>query len=363
MAKITVLGAGVMGTAFCLPLVDNEHDVHLVGTHLDQDIITTMQAGKPHPRLGVHIPDLSLYQHEDLSKALEQADLVVLGVSSAGIGWATEQLTTHLTQALPIAALTKGLSADLQVLPMVLKNGLPPDYGGQVKLLAITGPCIAGELAVRRDSSVVLAGDDPDTVSRVRDWLETDYYHVWPSHDLIGCEACAALKNLYALVIGTAKGKLEQASEADNNALMHNLASSMFAQALAEMRVLINYLGGDATNVDGLPGAGDLYVTCQAGRNGRMGRLLGLGLPFSRAKAEHMAEDTVEGAELAKTIAETVFKACEQGNLDAGKLPLLHLAIAMVTQDAPTEIPWKQFFRSSTTSSTLSNKKVLSKSI
>ncbi|MEM7735315.1 MAG: 2-dehydropantoate 2-reductase N-terminal domain-containing protein [Deinococcota bacterium] len=345
MAKITVLGAGVMGTAFCVPLVDNGHDVHLVGTHLDQDIITTMQAGKPHPRLGVHISGLSLYQHEALSEALKETDLLVLGVSSAGIGWATKQLAEHLTQALPIAALTKGLSADLQVLPKLLQNGLPADYREQVRLLAITGPCIAGELAVRRDSSVILAGDDPDTVSKVRAWLETDYYHVWPSHDLIGCEACAALKNLYALVIGTAKGKLEQAGEADNKALMHNLSSSMFAQALAEMRVLISYMGGDAASVDGLPGAGDLYVTCQAGRNGRMGRLLGLGLPFSRAKAEHMAEDTVEGAELAKTIAAEVFDAGKQGKLDAGKLPLLHLAIAMVTQDAPAEIPWKQFFK------------------
>jgi glycerol-3-phosphate dehydrogenase (NAD(P)+) len=345
MTKITVLGAGVMGTAFCVPLVDNGHDVHLVGTHLDQDIITTIQAGKPHPRLGVHIPNLSLYQHEDLAEALRGADLLVLGVSSAGIGWATEQLVTHLTQALPIAALTKGLSADLQVLPKVLKDGLPASYRDQVQLLAITGPCIAGELAVRRDSSVILAGDDLATVSKVRGWLETNYYHVWPSYDLVGCEACAALKNLYALVIGTAKGKLEQVGEAGNGALMHNLASSMFAQALAEMRVLISYMGGDAVSVDGLPGAGDLYVTCQAGRNGRMGRLLGLGLPFSRAKAEQMAEDTVEGAELAKTIATEVLAACEQGKLDAGKLPLLHLAIAMVTQDAPAEIPWKQFFK------------------
>ncbi len=345
MTKITVLGAGVMGTAFCVPLVDNGHDVHLVGTHLDQDIITTIQAGKPHPRLGVHIPNLSLYQHEDLAEALRGADLLVLGVSSAGIGWATEQLAAHLTQALPIAALTKGLSADLQVLPKVLKDGLPASYRDQVQLLAITGPCIAGELAVRRDSSVILAGDDLATVSKVRGWLETNYYHVWPSYDLVGCEACAALKNLYALVIGTAKGKLEQVGEAGNGALMHNLASSMFAQALAEMRVLISYMGGDAVSVDGLPGAGDLYVTCQAGRNGRMGRLLGLGLPFSRAKAEQMAEDTVEGAELAKTIATEVLAACEQGKLDAGKLPLLHLAIAMVTQDAPAEIPWKQFFK------------------
>jgi len=344
MAKITVLGAGVMGTAFCLPPVVNGHDVHLVGTHLDHDIISAMQAGKPHPRLGVAISALTLYQHEDLAQALAGADMVVLGVSSAGIDWAAEKLASTLEHAVPIAALTKGLSADLQILPEVLRSRLPASIRSDVNLLAITGPCIAGELAARRDSSVTLAGDDDVVLEQVKGWLETDFYHIWTSRDLIGSEACAALKNLYALVIGTAKGFFEKAGKADNGALMHNLPAAMFAQALAEMRVLVTYLGGDAASVDGLPGAGDLYVTCQAGRNGRMGRLLGLGIPFSRAKAEYMAEDTVEGAELAKTIAEAVLTACREGTLEATKLPLLHLAISMVTQDADANIPWKQFF-------------------
>lgn len=345
MAKITVLGAGVMGTAFCLPPVVNGHDVHLVGTHLDADIISAMQAGKPHPRLGVAIAELTLYQHEDIAKALENTDLIVLGVSSAGIDWAAETLAAALDRAVPIAALTKGLSADLQILPQVLRSRLPESIRNDINLLAITGPCIAGELAAKRDSSVTLAGDDEAVLTRVKGWLETDFYHIWTSRDLIGSEACAALKNLYALVIGTAKGFFEKVGKAENGALMHNLSSAMFAQALAEMRVLVSYLGGDAASVDGLPGAGDLYVTCQAGRNGRMGRLLGLGIPFSRAKAEHMPEDTVEGAELANTITDAVLTACREGTLEATKLPLLHLAIGMVTQDADANIPWKQFFQ------------------
>ena len=162
MAKITVLGAGVMGTAFCLPPVINGHDVHLVGTYLDRDIITAMEAGKPHPRLGVAIPELTLYQHDELPQALEDVGLVVLGVSSAGIDWAAEKVAAALDRAVPIAALTKGLSADLQILPRVLRSRLPESIRTDVNLLAITGPCIAGELAAKRDSSVTLAGDDDE---------------------------------------------------------------------------------------------------------------------------------------------------------------------------------------------------------
>ena len=39
MANIVILGAGVMGSAFSTPLIDNNHTVSLVGTHLDSDII------------------------------------------------------------------------------------------------------------------------------------------------------------------------------------------------------------------------------------------------------------------------------------------------------------------------------------
>jgi glycerol-3-phosphate dehydrogenase (NAD(P)+) len=48
-----------------------------------------------------------------------------------------------------------------------------------------------------------------------------------------------------------------------------------------------------------MPGAGDLYVTCQAGRNSRLGNNLGRGLTYSRRRNGPMKGDTIEGAELA----------------------------------------------------------------
>lgn len=39
MLRITILGPGMMGTAITFPLSDRGHEVRLVGTHLDTDII------------------------------------------------------------------------------------------------------------------------------------------------------------------------------------------------------------------------------------------------------------------------------------------------------------------------------------
>lgn len=50
MAAITIIGAGVMGTALSWPLADNNHTVRLAGTPLDNDIIRSIRETRIHPR-------------------------------------------------------------------------------------------------------------------------------------------------------------------------------------------------------------------------------------------------------------------------------------------------------------------------
>jgi glycerol-3-phosphate dehydrogenase (NAD(P)+) len=51
MTKIIILGAGMMGGAFSIPLTDNGHSVRLVGTHLDSDIIEEVLESRIQPKL------------------------------------------------------------------------------------------------------------------------------------------------------------------------------------------------------------------------------------------------------------------------------------------------------------------------
>ena len=56
MAKIAILGAGIMATALTTPLTDNGHTVALVGTHLDEEIVTSIQTTGIHPNLDLKVP-------------------------------------------------------------------------------------------------------------------------------------------------------------------------------------------------------------------------------------------------------------------------------------------------------------------
>ncbi|MEZ5862538.1 MAG: hypothetical protein R3D25_00045 [Geminicoccaceae bacterium] len=266
----------------------------------------------------------------------------MLGVSSAGIPWAIDRLRPLLEAKRPILLLTKGLAADgrrIGILPEPVEAALGCPTG------AVGGPCIAGELAARRETSTVVSFTDPALVRRVLALTGATYYHARPSADLVGTEVCAAFKNFMALGIGAAQGMADVAEPAVNGAAMHNPAAGLFTQAVLELGRLNAVLGGTAESVHGLAGTGDLYVTVQGGRNSRMGRLLGAGWVYSRAKALRMAEDTVEGAELALAVGPTLRAMLGAGVLRAADLPLTLAILDAIGDDRPLVLPWPAFHR------------------
>ncbi len=348
MAKIVILGAGVMGSAFSTPLSDNGHAVRLVGTHLDGDIIEELHESHIHPRLGSRLnASVMPYPYDRLDEALVDADLVVLGVNSLGVEWAAEMLGPRLPAGLPLLFLTKGLAGEegaISILPHKLRDRLPDARRAGVSLNAIGGPSIAGELSERRHTCVVVTGSDALLLERLAGYLRTPYYHVWTSTDMVGVETCVAMKNVYALAVGLVGGLLERDGVAVNGAVMFNVAAGLFAQGLWEIAYMVDFMGGDRRSVFSLPGAGDLYVTSMGGRNARMGRYLALGMPYSEAKAAHMADVTIEGAQLAQAIGPTVEQMVADGRLDGAALPLLRTMIDIVCHDAPVQLPWERFF-------------------
>ncbi len=112
-----------------------------------------------------------------------------------------------------------------------------------------------------RHSSIVITHQE--TV--LLDWLvslvsSAAYCHARPSNDVIGDEICAALKNYYALGVGFARGQLEVRGAAQNGALMNNVSAGLFVQAVAEMKILLDYFDGEAESVYGLLRASAIFM-------------------------------------------------------------------------------------------------------
>ena len=321
MSKIIIIGAGAMGSAFSLPCLDNNHDVSIIGTHLENDFINDLKKNKNfHPGLNTKIPnEVKILKFENFNEILNSnVDLIVLGISSKGIEWSAEELSkVYKTGNLPnLLMLTKGLSIHenkFELLVNKLKRLLSAKGISKINISAVGGPCLAAGLANRIHSSVVIANEKIETAKKIADMLNTNYYHTSHSDDLNGVEVSAAIKNIFSMAVGAAKGLCSKnISDEVREKNYLNTASVLIKQSIHEMEIFVEHLKGKKETVKGLAGLGDLYVSSGGGRNAKMGSYIGAGLTFSEAKKTKMEKVTVEGADLAKEIAKKVNEDFDQ---------------------------------------------------
>jgi glycerol-3-phosphate dehydrogenase (NAD(P)+) len=346
MARIAILGAGMMGSALSVPLIDRGHQLRLIGTELDAEIITALKAGAEHPTLHFPLPSSIVpFYAAELRGALAGVDAIALGVSSAGVRWAGQALAPWLRAGVPLLMISKGLVYDGQrfaILPDILKQELPAELA--VDPVAVGGPCIAGELARKVETCVVFTGRNTESVNAWADLARGPYYHVFTSSDAVGTEVCAALKNAYAMGIGFAGGLHEKSGGSAGSIAMHNCEAALYAQAIVEARRLLSLLGGEQESAFGLAFAGDLNVTCNGGRTGRFGRFLGRGLGRAGAISA-MNGATLECLEILETLRVGLAQLERKSSFKLGDLPFLSHMLEVALDDRPVDIPYQHFFK------------------
>ena len=347
MSKIIIIGAGSMSSAFTLPCLDNNHDVNIIGTHLENEFIDNLKKNKNlHPGLKTQVPkDVKIFKFEKFNELFKSnVDLIVLGVSSKGIEWVANQLSQiYKADRLPsLLMLTKGLSIHenkYELLVDKLKRLLSSKGISKINISAVGGPCLAAGLANRVHSSVVIANQEIQTAKKIADMFNTSYYHTSYSDDVNGVEVSAAIKNIFSMAVGAAKGLCSTNASTDVREKNYlNTASALIKQSIHEMEIFVEHLKGKKETVKGLAGLGDLYVSSGGGRNARMGSYIGEGLTFSKAKKIKMEKVTVEGADLAIEIGKKVNE-----DFDNKKLPLMLGMINAIIEDKKLELDWESF--------------------
>ena len=344
MAIVTIIGAGMMGSALAFPARENGHEVRLVGTHLDREIIETCRKTNQHPKFVRAFPEgIQYYQIEEVEQAIAGADLIIGGVSSFGVEWFGDTILPLIPEHVPVLTVTKGLmdtpDGKLLTYPDIWKQKLAA-MGKRLSLNAIGGPCTSYELVAHDQTEVAFCGDDLTVLEKLRAIMATDYYHISITTDVVGIESAVALKNGYALGVALTVG-LNQKTLGIHSELHYNSQAAVFGQSVKEMYRLLQFQG--AASIDNLAvGVGDLYVTVYGGRTRLVGILLGRGLTIEEAR-EELAGVTLESLVVAERVARAVRINAQKGILDLKDFPLLTHIDEILTRFAPADIPWEAF--------------------
>ena len=320
MKKVLIIGAGAMGAAFSFPLVDNNHKVTLTEPYNFKLISQLFKKKKFHPSLKITLPKKLLIKRFSSELLLEKWDLIVVAVSSLGIELVKKYLK-NLDKKTNLLVLTKGLKFDRK-LNKIITMSEQLDLGNKKLIISVLkGPCLAKELARKIKTYTVVANKNITVAKTIGKLISAKYYKTEYSSDVRGIEFSSAIKNIYSMVIGSGEG--------------NNTSSALFRKSFDEMEYLIQYFKGKKETVRGLAGLGDLYVSAVGGRNSKMGEYLGKGFPFKKAKNKFMANDTVEGADLAKEIAPYILK-----KINKKKIPLMIALIKAITKNKKLKIKY-----------------------
>jgi len=326
--RVTILGAGDMGTAITAPIARNGHEINLWGTHFDDHVIAALRDGQVHPRLQYPIPaGVRPFHSVELGAALNGTDLLILAVSSGAIDAVLDTVLAELPILPPLISLAKGLTIDEHDIVHLISDRI--QARSQAPVVVVGGPAKANEVVMQLPTISVFASDDAAINALAAETLRTPMYEVQITPDRIGVEIAAAMKNAYAIAVGVATG-----IELRSGVPHQNLKAALFSAAVSEMAVLAETLGGSAATVYGLSGTGDLTVTVSAGRNRLLGELLGRGQTVAEALGALVATGiTIEGHAAVTHGYALARNVCGVGAVE--RFPMLHALHAILSADAP----------------------------
>lgn len=341
MSIVTIIGAGMMGSAMSFPLRDNGHEVRIVGTPLDREIVEQLKIDNRHINMKRTLPEgIRYFQIEELEEAIKGSDFFIGGVSSFGVEWFADYVLPRLPEKAVVLSITKGLRQTETGIPETFPEYLMRrDETKSISFNAVGGPCTSYELADRRHTCVTFCGKDYGTLRTLREALAVEYYHISCSTDIRGVETAVAMKNVYAAAVSTAIGANELIVGMGGQE-KYNPQAGLFGESVREIGKLLKLMGGDPDAI--MLAAGDLYVTVFGGRTRKLGVLLGRGLSYEKSK-EILAGVTLESVAIAKAMSDSLRTLAAKGEADLKDFPLLLALDATIHHGAKLEIPWEKF--------------------
>ena len=261
--NISIIGAGSWGIALAALLNKNGHTVKMWSKNNEEVEIINTQHTIDRYLPGFIIPE-AIVVYNDIEKALESAEIVVMAVPSVAVRECAKKIKQYKKECI-VVDVAKGIEeSTLKRLSEVIQEEIP-----LAKVVTLSGPSHAEEVVNMRPTAVTVASESMEECNIVAEAFRNEYFRVYPNEDIIGVEICGALKNIIALCTGISDGL----------GLGDNAKAALITRGLAEITRLGMKMGAKTETFCGLAGLGDLVVTCGSkhSRNYKAGVLLGEG--------------------------------------------------------------------------------------
>jgi glycerol-3-phosphate dehydrogenase (NAD(P)+) len=282
-SKIAIIGPGRLGTAFAYKFGRDGKNVtiyyhdaeicreinqtHLNPRHLTDDLAKISGGMENIPRLS------GVTATNDLEKVVEENDFIILSITMNRLQELLDYIKPLIAKKKGRTCLVspiKGLASNEKTSELVTPSQMVKNHLFDLKhkfdIICIGGPFFDVDIATGRPVCVTVAGDKRAAKTFSLNFLRLNRKELnsYYNFDLIGIEACGALKNIIANIKGAA----------DCLNLGNSLPGTIFARSGVEIRALVKLLGGSFQAFQSQAGVGDMYVTVssEASKNYKYGK-------------------------------------------------------------------------------------------
>ena len=311
MSRVTVLGSGAWGTTLAQVLCDAGHEVLIWGRN--ESVVAEINS--QHTNFGflpgVVLPH-SLLATSVIEEAFAFGEAIVLAIPAQSLRENLRSWSDRFPRELPIISTLKGIeAATMARMTEVVAEESRIDTS---TIGLITGPNLAGELALRQPAGAVAASKNPKISQLIVDLFSTRYFRIYPSDDLVGCELAGAAKSVIALAVGMTIGM----------ELGENTQAMVITRGLSEVARFGAGYGANPLTFLGLAGMGDIVASCGSAlsRNRTFGEAFGRTGSMDAARAE--VAKTVEGVASANAILELAHRV-------GVEVPIIEVVAAFVS--------------------------------
>lgn len=263
MVGITILGAGTWGMALARMLSNSGNEV-TVWSALPKELDELRETKRQRNLPNMEIPE-KIDFNENIEEVCKDKDILLFAVPSVFVRATAKLAAPHVKDNQIIVSVAKGIEPDtLMTMSEVISSEI-----SQAKVVALSGPTHAEEVAKDLPTTIVAANEDISLAEQVQTVFTNPVMRVYTNTDIKGVELCGALKNIIALAAGISVGF----------GYGDNTKAALITRGLAEIKRLGVKLGCLPETFSGLAGMGDLIVTATSkhSRNNRCGYLIGQG--------------------------------------------------------------------------------------
>ena len=279
LKPIGIIGAGGWGIALAKLLAEKGEPVTL-WCHGAESYRELQENRESRTYLaGILLPS-SIKFTRSIETAVTDKSLIICAVPSHTVRGVMASTLSYVSSQTTVLCGTKGLEEEsLKTMGEVLAEifGDPQ----QQRLAFLSGPTFAIEVAHALPAAVTVAARHEDIARNVQETMSTQNFRVYTSTDIVGVQMGGVIKNIIAIAAGISDGLN----------LGHNARAALITRGLAEMTRLAIRMGADPMTLAGLPGLGDLVLTCA----GDLSRNRKVGIQIAQGKS---VEEITQGTRM-----------------------------------------------------------------